>query len=161
MKNKFLNLLEYSTFLKIMNNQAPGANYVWNTNPTDNLYTDLVFTKQIEKSMHLAETIILDLPQDNLVKKFIQENTNKHVKVTGFINKDNKLEFSIKSFFNKNLNTFYPFIPKSAGVYLFTDSLIGYQYIGSAMNFQDCVNKHLYSVRHPSSKFHKLVSENG
>jgi hypothetical protein len=113
------------------------SKFLNNINAQTNLYNELVATKHIEKAMHLAEIMYLDLPENNLVKNFILEKTNKPVKITGFINSNNKLESNNKSVFNTNLNSFKPNLSKSAGVYLITHTLTDKQYIGSAMNFQN------------------------
>lgn len=126
----------------------------------NNLYTELVSTKHIEKAMHLAETMFLDLPDDSLIKNFILETSNKPVKVTGFINSKGNLESNNKSVLNTDFYSFRPSISKLTGVYLFTDTLTNYQYIGSTINFQDRMPMHFNEVRRPLSKFHKFVSKN-
>lgn len=145
--NKDNNIFKTSTFLNNINTQT-------------NLYTNLVYTKHIEKAMHLAEIMYLNLPDNNLIKSFILKTTNKSIKVTGFINSNGKLESNNKSVFNTDLNSFQLNNFKSAGVYLFTHTLTDYQYIGSAINFQNRMQTHFYEVRHPSTIFHKFVSDN-
>jgi hypothetical protein len=124
------------------------------------LYTNLVYTKQIISAIHLAEIMYLDLLNTNLVKNFISEVRNKSVKITGFINSKGTLESNNYSVFDSDMNTWKPNISKNTGVYLFTHTLTGKQYIGSAMNFLDRMQLHRQQVRHPLSKFHKFVSEN-
>ena len=140
-------LLNISTFINILKNQS-------------NLYTELVSTTHIEKAVYLAETIYLDLPKNSLVKKVIDEVTNKPVKVTGSLDIDGKLKSDKNSVFNIEFNAFKPNLPKSAGVYLFTNTLLDLQYIGSAMNFNERIQLHRKKVRSSSSKFHKFVSKN-
>ena len=140
-------LLNISTFINILKNQS-------------NLYTELVSTTHIEKAVYLAETIYLDLPKNSLVKKVIDEVTNKPVKVTGSLDIDGKLKSDQNSVFNIEFNAFKPNLPKSAGVYLFTNTLLDLQYIGSAMNFNERIQLHRKKVRSSSSKFHKFISKN-
>jgi hypothetical protein len=116
-------------------------------------------TKQIKKTLYLADIMYLDLPDNNLIKQFIDEVANKPVKITGFINSEGKLKSNIKSVLN-NSNIFKPSISKSSGVYLFTHTLTNYQYIGSASNFFNRVQNHRLLVRKPSTKFHKFVFDN-
>lgn len=124
-----------------------------------NLYTNLVYTKHIDKAMHLAEIMYLDLSDNSLIKSFISETINKQISVTGFINSKGKLESNNKSVFNTDLNSFRPSASKSAGVYLFTHTPSDKQYIGSAMNFQNRMQVHFSDIRHPSTIFHKFVSD--
>jgi hypothetical protein len=140
-------------------------------NNQTNLYTPLIMTKKIYSASYLAKLMYLDLPDDNLIKQVVDEVANKPAKVTGFINSDNKLESNKKSILNKSpgqaydtaspgSDNFKPTISKSAGVYLFTHTLTGFQYIGSASNFFNRVQNHRSLVRNPSTKFHKFVSDN-
>jgi hypothetical protein len=145
--NKNINLFNTSSFLNTINTQS-------------NLYTNLVYTKQIISAIHLAEIMYLDLPNTNLVRKFISEVRNKSVKITGFINSNNKLESNNYSVFDSGMNTWKPNISKNTGVYLFTHTLTGKQYIGSAMNFLGRMQLHRQQVKYPLFKFHKFVSEN-
>lgn len=128
-------------------------------NNQTNLYSPLIMTKHISSASYLAELMYLDLPDDNLIKQVVDEVANKPAKVTGFINFNGKLESNNKSVLSKSDN-FKPAISKSAGVYLFTHTLTGFQYIGSASNFFNRVQNHRSLVRNPSTKFHKFVSDN-
>jgi hypothetical protein len=82
------NLLNSSAFINIFNHQY-------------NLYTELVYTTHIEKAIYLAESMYLDLPQNSLVKKVIDEVANKPVKVTGSLNTKGQLESNMNSVYNK------------------------------------------------------------
>lgn len=144
MKTKFITT---NSFINTINNQT-------------NLYTPLVSTKHIQSAIHLAELMYLDLPDNSLVKLLINEVRDRSVKITGFINTDNKLESYNSSVFDLNSNAWRPNISKITGVYLFTHTLTGKQYIGSAMNFSGRMQLHRQQVRHPLSKFHKFVSKN-
>lgn len=62
-------------FLKTISNQ-------------NNLLAPLNLTKHVKSAYHLAELMFLSLSQDSLVKKYLEKEANKEVRVTGKINSD-------------------------------------------------------------------------
>lgn len=120
-----------------------------------NLLASLDINSNINKAVSLANHIHTSLPDNNLIKQFVNKTVNKSAQVVANLDNNMIISNSIINFIDNKPNIK---INNNAGVYVFTEINTNKQYIGSAMNFNTRLNNHL---RMKDGSFRKLVLNNG
>lgn len=128
---------------------------------SNDLYTPIKLTKQINSAILLAELMINDLPKGNF-KDFIITNLNRPVDLLGDIDIYDNLQSKYWIQTTENSKYLNPKnLELSSGVYMFEHLKLGTKYIGSAVNFGDRLRVHQKEINNPKTYFHKYVFEHG